>query len=68
MQEFWWGASINLPLGNDLIRYNWGMGHCKDLIQGRALVELSRKLCELCILCAFCGNKMRTEKWIGQSE
>ena len=46
-----WSAPLNLPLINDLIRYSWSSGDTvrSQLIQGRALVEVSRKLCELCI-------------------
>ena len=45
-------APLNMPLSNDLIRYNWESEDTvrSQLIQGRPLVEVSRKLCELCIL------------------
>ena len=42
----------NMPLNNDLIRYSWESEVIvrPQLIQARALVEVYRKLCELCIL------------------
>ena len=45
-------ALLNMPLSNDLIRYSWESEVTvrSQLIQGRALVEVYRKLCELCIL------------------
>ena len=45
-------APLNMPLNNDLIRYSWESDETvgSQLIQGRALVEVSRKLCESCVL------------------
>ena len=45
-------APLNIPLSNDLIRYSWESKVTvrSQLIQDRALVEVYRKLCELCIL------------------
>ena len=45
-------ALLNMPLSNDLIRYSWESEVTvrSELIQGRTLVEVYRKLCELCIL------------------
>ena len=42
-------ALLNMPLSNDLIRYSWESEDTvrSQLIQGRALVEIYRKLCEL---------------------
>ena len=42
---------LNMPLSNDLIRYSWESEVTvrSQLIQGRALVEVYRKLCELWI-------------------
>ena len=52
-----WGADtvsplLDIPLSNDLIRYSWEseVAVRSQMIQGRALVEVYRKLCELCIL------------------
>ena len=45
-------APLNIPLSNDLIRYSWESEDTvkSQLIQNRALVEVSRKLSELRIL------------------
>ena len=45
-------APLNMPLRDDLIRYSCESEDTvrSQLIQGRALVEVSRKLCELCVL------------------
>ena len=45
-------ASLNMPLSDDLIRYSCKSEHTlrSQLIQGRSLVEVSGKLCELCVL------------------
>ena len=45
-------AALNMPLNNNLIRYSWESEDTvrSQLIQVRALVEVSRKLCELCVL------------------
>ena len=45
-------APLNMPLSSDLIRYSWESEDTvrSQLIQGRALVEVAKKLCELCIL------------------
>ena len=45
-------APLNMSLSNDLIRYSWeSEGTVRSqVIQGRALMEVSRKLCEMRIL------------------
>ena len=45
-------APLNMPLSNDLIRYNWESEDTvkSQPIQSRALMEVSRKLCKLCVL------------------
>ena len=45
-------APLDMPRSSDLITYNWESEVTvrSRLIQGRALVEVYRKFCELCIL------------------
>ena len=45
-------APLNMPLSNDLIKCSWESDDTvrSQLIQGRALVEVSRNLCESCVL------------------
>ena len=58
-RDFYFGAGpdtllapLNMPLSDDLIRYSCeSEGTVRaQLIQGKALGEVSGKLCELCVL------------------